>query len=82
MFNPDDVEKVADYLIAHHVDALFMPFCNYGTEGSGGSPGQEDRQALPALRSRDEAPPGGTLVRQTDTQCGMFPASKVLLATA
>jgi L-fucose isomerase-like protein len=80
LFNPDDVEKVADYLIAHHVDALFMPFCNYGTEEAVARLAKKIGKPFLLYGPRDEAPPQeGTLVRQTDTQCGMFPASKVLL---
>ncbi len=59
------------------VDAVFMPHCNFGTEGAAGIIGRD--LAVPVLLwgPRDEAPePDGTRLR--DSLCGMFASSKVL----
>ena len=59
------------------VDCLFMPHCNFGTEGAVGMIGR--KLGLPVLLwgPRDEAPlPDGRRLR--DTLCGLFASSKVL----
>jgi L-fucose isomerase-like protein len=59
------------------IDALFMPHCNFGTEGAVGMIARE--LAVPVLLwgPRDETPlPDGSRLR--DSLCGMFASSKVL----
>jgi L-fucose isomerase-like protein len=71
------VDPCVAYLKRQGVDALFMPHCNFGTEGACGMLGQ--RMNVPVLLwgPRDEAPlPDGTRLR--DTLCGLFASSKVL----
>ncbi len=70
-----------DAAVAHFkragVSALFMPHCNFGTEGAVGMIAK--RLGVPVLLwgPRDEAPlPDGTRLR--DTLCGLFASSKVL----
>lgn len=70
-----------DPVVAHFrragVEALFLPHCNFGTEGAAGMIGRE--LGLPVLLwgPRDEAPlPDGTRLR--DTLCGLFASSNVL----
>jgi L-fucose isomerase-like protein len=72
-----------DAAVAHFqrqgIDALFMPHCNFGTEGAVGMLGR--RLGVPVLLwgPRDEAPlPDGTRLR--DSLCGLFASSKVLHA--
>jgi len=58
-------------------DCLFVPHCNFGTEGAVGMIAH--KLALPVLLwgPRDDAPqPDGTRLR--DTLCGLFASSKVL----
>jgi L-fucose isomerase-like protein len=71
------VDPVVDHFRRAGVDALFMPHCNFGTEGAVGMIGA--KLGLPVLLwgPRDEAPqPDGRRLR--DTLCGLFASSKVL----
>jgi len=61
----------------HDVTGLFMPHCNFGTEGAAGIIGRDVGVPLLLWGPRDEAPePDGTRLR--DSLCGMFATSKVL----
>jgi L-fucose isomerase-like protein len=71
-----------DGAVAHFkqagVDCLFLPHCNFGTEGAAGMIAR--KLAVPTLLwgPRDEAPlPDGRRLR--DTLCGLFASSKVLV---
>ncbi len=80
LVDPLDVGKVADYFTQKKIDALFVPFCNYGTEEAVAALGAKMKVPFLLYGPRDEAPPaGGDRIRQTDTQCGMLPGSKALL---
>ncbi|MDD5706711.1 MAG: fucose isomerase [Kiritimatiellae bacterium] len=71
------VERVVAHFRASQADCIFMPHCNFGTEGAVGMIARE--LGLPVLLwgPRDEAPlPDGTRLR--DTLCGLFASSKVL----
>lgn len=71
------VEPVVRHFQQAGVDALFMPHCNFGTEGAVGMIAK--KLALPTLLwgPRDEAPlPDGRRLR--DSLCGLFASSKVL----
>ena len=71
------VEPAVEHFRRAGADCLFMPHCNFGTEGAVGMIGRE--LAVPVLLwgPRDEAPlPDGTRLR--DTLCGMLASSKVL----
>jgi len=72
-----DVGPVVDHLRSRKVDALFIPHCNFGTEGAAGVIARD--LGVPTLLwgPRDEAPQAdGTRLR--DTLCGLFATSKVL----
>ncbi|MCG3146742.1 MAG: hypothetical protein PCFJNLEI_00176 [Verrucomicrobiae bacterium] len=71
------VAPVVEHFRKQAIDALFMPHCNFGTEGAVGMIGR--KLGVPTLvwGPRDEAPlPDGTRLR--DTLCGMFASTKVL----
>ncbi|HUV07832.1 MAG TPA: hypothetical protein VMX75_08900, partial [Spirochaetia bacterium] len=71
------VEPVVEHFRRKKIDALFVPHCNFGTEGAVGMIGR--RLGVPVLLwgPRDERPqPDGSRFR--DTLCGMFASSKVL----
>ena len=73
------VEAVVKYL-QNKIDALFIPHCNFGTEGA--SAMLTKALGLPTLLwgPRDEAPlPDGSRLR--DTLCGMLASSKVMRKT-
>ena len=72
-----DVDPVVAHFKKTGVEAVFMPHCNFGTEGAVGMIGA--KMGLPVLLwgPRDEMPlPDGTRLR--DTLCGLFASSKVL----
>jgi L-fucose isomerase-like protein len=71
------VGPVVTYFQEKKVDALFVPHCNFGTEGAVGMIGK--KLAVPVLLwgPRDEAPLGDGS-RYRDSLCGMFASSKVL----
>ena len=59
------------------VDGLFMPHCNFGTEGAVGVVGREVGVPVLLWGPRDEAPlPDGRRLR--DSLCGLMASSKVL----
>lgn len=61
----------------HGVDGLFMPHCNFGTEGAVGVIGRDVNVPVLLWGPRDEAPqPDGTRLR--DSLCGLMASSKVL----
>jgi len=71
------VAGAVDYFRSAGADCLFIPHCNFGTEGVAAKIAW--KLALPTLLwgPRDEAPlPDGTRLR--DSLCGMFATSKVL----
>ena len=71
------VESVVEHFTKSGVDCLFVPHCNFGTEGAVGMIAK--RLGVPTLLwgPRDEAPlPDGRRLR--DTLCGLFASSKIL----
>ena len=71
------VEKVVRYFRSKEIDALFVPHCNFGTEGAVGMIGRELGVPVLLWGPRDEAPlADGSRLR--DSLCGMFASSKVL----
>lgn len=70
-----------DQVVAHFrtagVDALFIPHCNFGTEGAAAMIARKLGVPVLLWGPRDEAPlPDGTRLR--DTLCGLFATSNVL----
>jgi L-fucose isomerase-like protein len=71
------VDTVVKHFRDKNVDCLFMPHCNFGTEGAVGMIGKKLQLPVLLWGPRDEAPlPDGTRLR--DSLCGMFASSKVL----
>lgn len=71
------VDMAVDHFRRAGIDCLFMPHCNFGTEGAVGMIAK--KLGVPVLMwgPRDEAPlPDGTRLR--DTLCGLFASTKVL----
>jgi L-fucose isomerase-like protein len=74
---PDDIQKVVDKFRAAKIDAIFVPFCDFGCEEV--VVGVAKQFKLPVLiwGTRDKV---STLTkREKETQCGLFAATKVLL---
>lgn len=72
-----DAKLVSDYFRAEKVDALFIPFCNFGQEEAVARLAKDLNVPLLVWAPRDPAPIG-LEARQTDSQCGIFAATKVL----
>ncbi len=71
------VEPVVRHFREQGVDALFVPHCNFGTEGAVGVIGRDLGAPVLLWGPRDEAPlPDGTRLR--DSLCGLMASSKVL----
>jgi len=71
------VDIAVEHLRSENVECLFVPHCNFGTEGAVGMIAH--KLGMPTLLwgPRDEAPlPDGRRLR--DTLCGLFASSKVL----
>ncbi|MHB0938450.1 MAG: L-fucose/L-arabinose isomerase family protein [Armatimonadota bacterium] len=71
------VDSVVEHLKGQGIDALFLPHCNFGTEGAAGMIAR--KLGVPTLLwgPRDEAPlEDGKRLR--DSLCGLFASSKVL----
>lgn len=75
--DPSHVEPAVRHFRTEGVDAVFMPHCNFGTEGAVGMVGRQLGVPVLLWGPRDEAPlPDGTRLR--DTLCGLLASSKVL----
>jgi len=71
------VEAVAEDMKKKKVDALFIPHCNFGTEGAAAMIAKKVGVPVLLWAPRDEAPlQDGSRLR--DSLCGMFATSKVL----
>ena len=77
--DPADITKVEDHFKLKKVDAVFMPHCNFGSEEVTAKLGKAINKPFLLWGPRDEAPPEGFADRKTDTQCGLFASSKVLM---
>lgn len=73
----DQVDAVVRHFRGADLDGLFIPHCNFGTEGAVGRIARDVGVPLLLWGPRDEAPqPDGTRLR--DSLCGLFASSKVL----
>lgn len=71
------VEPVVEHFKRRRIDALFVPHCNFGTEGAVGMIAKKLGVPVVMWAPRDEAPlADGSRLR--DSLCGMFASSKVL----
>ncbi|HRR95213.1 MAG TPA: fucose isomerase [Candidatus Ratteibacteria bacterium] len=71
------VEVVIEFLNKEKVDGVFIPHCNFGTEGAAGMIAKKSGVPVLLWGPRDEEPlEDGTRLR--DTLCGLFATSKVL----
>ncbi len=73
----DHVDPAVRHFRQADIDAVFMPHCNFGTEGAVGALGRQLGVPVLLWGPRDESPlPDGTRLR--DSLCGLFASSKVL----
>ncbi|WP_343210111.1 fucose isomerase [Anaerolentibacter hominis] len=72
-----DAQKVADYMLANNVDAIFAPHVNFGTEDAIAKVGKLVGKPLLLWAPRDPSPDEyGN--RCTDSQCGLMATGKIL----
>lgn len=71
------VDAAVQHFSKAGVDCVFMPHCNFGTEGAVGSIARKLNVPVLLWGPRDEAPlPDGRRLR--DTLCGLFASTKVV----
>ncbi len=78
MTDYEDAIAVASYFKKNEVDALFIPFANYGQEEAVAKLAIELNVPLLIWGPRDGISSPTDTYRPTDSQCGIFAASKVL----
>jgi len=78
MTDYEDAIFVASYFKEKEVDALFIPFCNFGQEEAVAKLAKELGVPLLIWGPRDSIPDPTATYRPTDSQCGIFAASKDL----
>jgi L-fucose isomerase-like protein len=76
-FEPAKVPAIVDKLRKSEIDALFIPFCDFGEESVVAAIASAFKVPVLIWGNRDEMVNTDT-IRGRDTQCGMFAATKVL----
>ncbi len=76
-YKADDAAKVIGIMTDKRIDALFLPFCDFGEETVAAEIAAALRVPTLVWGPRDEYP-NTFEARGRDTQCGMFAATKVL----
>ena len=74
----DDAISAIKYFKEKEIDALFIGFCNYGQEDAIAKLAKELKVPVLLWGARDLTPDPKATYRATDSQCGIFAASKVL----
>lgn len=78
MFDVSHADQVAAYFKKEGVDAIFTPHCNFGCEEAVGRLAKLMQKPVLLWGPRDERfPEDGS--RATDTQCGLFASSRLML---
>ncbi len=71
--------QVAEFFKENKVDALFVPHANFGQEEAVGIIANALRVPTLIWGPRDGSPDGSVPLRDTDTQCGLFATTRLLL---
>lgn len=74
---PEDIPKIVSKFSAAGIDALFFPFCDFGCEEVVAGVAKQFKLPVLIWGSRDKV--STFEKREKETQCGLFPATKVLL---
>lgn len=77
LWENEKIPDVVDKFRAKHIDALFIPFCDFGEEQAVAGVASAFEVPVLVWGARDERP-NTDESRGRDTQCGMFAATKVL----
>ena len=78
MYDVSHADQVAAHFQKEGVDAIFTPHCNFGCEEAVGRLAKLMRKPVLLWGPRDEKP-GDDGSRATDTQCGLFASSRLML---
>ena len=78
IYDETDAESCAEFFKGQHIDALFVPFCNFGCEGAVARTAKMLGVPVLIWAPRDTVPPENFGIRDRDSQCGIFAASRVL----
>lgn len=78
LWSNDDVDKVAEHFNKNGVDALFIIAANFGNEEAAGLLGKKMGKPVLLWGPRDSAPEADGM-RYTDSQCGLFGISRMLM---
>lgn len=78
LWSNDDVDKVAEHFNKNGVDALFIIAANFGNEEAAGLLGKKMGKPVLLWGPRDGAPEADGM-RYTDSQCGLFGISRMLM---
>lgn len=78
LWSNDDVDKVAEHFNKNGVDAIFIIAANFGNEEAAGLLGKKMGKPVLLWGPRDGAPEADGM-RYTDSQCGLFGISRMLM---
>ncbi len=78
MYDASHADPVAEFFRREGVDAIFTPHCNFGCEEAVGRLARLVQKPVLLWGPRDERP-GEDGSRATDTQCGLFASSRLML---
>ena len=76
-WNMDETRRIIEKFRTAGIDALFIPFCDFGEEQVAAAIASGFHLPVLIWGARDERP-NNDISRGRDTQCGMFAATKVL----
>jgi L-fucose isomerase-like protein len=78
MYDVSHADEVAEYFKKEKVDAIFVPHCNFGCEEAAGRLAKLIQKPVLLWGPRDEKI-GADGSRATDTQCGLFASSRLMM---
>jgi L-fucose isomerase-like protein len=78
MYDFSHADKIAHHFISAGVDAIFIPHCNFGCEEAAGRLVKLVQKPVLLWGPRDEKI-GEDGSRATDTQCGLFASSRLMM---
>lgn len=79
LWSTKDVDKVAEHFHKHNVDAVCIIAANFGNEEAAGLLGKKMNKPLLLWGPKDDAPDAVDGMRYTDSQCGLFGISRMLM---
>ena len=78
LWSSDDVDKVAEHFTKNDVDSILIIAANFGNEEAAGLLGKKMSKPVLLWGPKDDAPESDGM-RYTDSQCGLFGISRMLM---